>query len=129
MDTVFPAINSQDDLLVAGMFSDRATGTEVSKMFVYLLSQSDCSYKWTYQGSSDFAPVIRGAAWSHDEKEAYVLGLDYAVYPSTEYLIVFRQPSSWIYGGKPVIFSTSIRTAAYSEVVNNVVQLYSVRAD
>ena len=96
-------------------------------MFVYLLKMSDCSYKWTYQGSSTFLPMVRQVAWSHDEKQAYVLGVDQSFSPVVEYLIVFRQPTSRYFGGKPVIFKTALDSTAYSGFVANLIQIYDIQ--
>ena len=90
MKTIYAAPNSLDDLIVAGNYNDRATGTDVDKMLIYLLNQSECRYTWTYQGGTYLSTYVRGVTWSVDETMGYVLTVDAINTPAYEYLIVFK---------------------------------------
>ena len=126
MKTVYAAPNSLDDLIVAGIHNDRATGTGVDKLLIYLLNQSECRYTWTYQGGDNLSTYPRGVTWSVDETRAYVLTVDAVNSPKYEYLIVFKQARSSYYGGAPIIYEIALDENAFNEVVRNMVSIYGL---
>ena len=128
MRSIYAAPNSLDDLLVAGIYNDRATGTDVDKMLIYLLNQSECRYTWTYQSGTNMPIYVRGVTWSVDETKAYVLLVDAVVEPTYEYLIVFKEARSSYYGGAPIIYKTALDLLAFNSVVRNMVSIYGLPA-
>ena len=48
--------------------------------------------------------------------------------PGLEYLLVFNQPSSYYYGGKPVLFKHTVDVGAFSGNVLNNVQMFGMPA-
>ena len=79
------AVNSQGDILVAGLMEMKYTS--VLSAFVYLLKDEDCSVPWKYQISA-ITNSFDGVAWSHDEAYAYIIGSG-AV---NDYLVVVQDP-------------------------------------
>ena len=79
--STYSDVNSQGDILVAGLVQIKHTNAQSA--FIYLLRTSDCTVPWRYQIKA-ITNQVHSITWSFDESYAYIIGIG----QSDEYLAV-----------------------------------------
>ena len=124
---LYAAPNSQSDILVAGNYYEE-DNLDIFRMYVYLFSESTCSYLWTYNLSKDTDSMyVRGLTWSYDESKAYMVA--YSSVNSdeglkTEYLVVFNSPYK-SGDAKPYVYGSLLAAESFYGYILDNLSIYA----